>query len=376
MGYNALAVAEPVLFDHGRWIDRFRQGEADGLERGRRDLMRQAGSMVAGGDMRGARNALAVGGELDAAFGIDDRQTAAEDRSWERGWQQKSRARQENLWGREDQQWGQGQSDAALARKQKVAALYTSAVQAAGGDPAKLAQVKEVLRAAGVEIPQEFSQPGGQEAAAVLAGPGEQMTPYQREQIALEREKMARKPAVDLAPVDKKAILEAEDTAATSESAISGLDRALQLHDQAYSGLLANERAAIGGVFGAEGALATQELNNVITGQALENLKAIFGGMPTEGERQILMQIQGSAEQPADVRKAILQRARAAAVNRLNLNRAQAEAIRSGDFYQPGYKAPPQQSTEPVRISGDADYSTLPSGTEFIAPDGTLRVKP
>lgn len=34
------------------------------------------------------------------------------------------------------------------------------------------------------------------------------------------------------------------------------------------------------------------------------------------------------------------------------------------------------QGTAPVRISGDADYNALPSGTQFIAPDGSVRVKP
>lgn len=31
---------------------------------------------------------------------------------------------------------------------------------------------------------------------------------------------------------------------------------------------------------------------------------------------------------------------------------------------------------EPVRVTSDADYEILPSGTQFVAPDGTVRVKP
>lgn len=41
-----------------------------------------------------------------------------------------------------------------------------------------------------------------------------------------------------------------------------------------------------------------------------------------------------------------------------------------------GKTPPPQQGDGPVQIKGDADYDALPSGTEFIGPDGQPRRKP
>lgn len=42
----------------------------------------------------------------------------------------------------------------------------------------------------------------------------------------------------------------------------------------------------------------------------------------------------------------------------------------------PAAGAPKSPTSAPVKISGDADYAALPSGAEFIAPDGTRRRKP
>lgn len=48
-----------------------------------------------------------------------------------------------------------------------------------------------------------------------------------------------------------------------------------------------------------------------------------------------------------------------------------------GQGTNPALTTPYDQITpEPVQITSDADYEMLPSGTQFIAPDGTVRVKP
>jgi hypothetical protein len=41
-----------------------------------------------------------------------------------------------------------------------------------------------------------------------------------------------------------------------------------------------------------------------------------------------------------------------------------------------GSTKPTSQEGKPKKIMGDADYERLPSGTQFIGPDGVLRVKP
>jgi hypothetical protein len=37
--------------------------------------------------------------------------------------------------------------------------------------------------------------------------------------------------------------------------------------------------------------------------------------------------------------------------------------------------APSKQDAGPVRIGSDADYQALPSGAQYMAPDGKMRVK-
>jgi hypothetical protein len=347
MAFNALRYSyfprEPDKFDVGPMIDRFRQGEADGNERRQRNALGRGGMLAAGGNMTGARNALLEEGMLNEGFGIEDRQIAAANRARaakidadNRAWQAKERERQQTLWGRQDQEWGQGQAADAEARRMKAAAIYASLYKKANGDPAKLKQLEEVARAGGFDIPAEFSQPGGGEVATAIAGGGQEgMTPYQQAQIAIEQEKMARKPGVELAPVDKRAILEADEMANAASAAIQSLDRALELHKNAVSGVMANEYSTVGSWLGDERSLNALELNKIITEQALQSLKAIFGSTPTEGERKILIDIQGSAEQPYEVREAILQRARAAADARLRFNRERSQQLRSGEYYDP-----------------------------------------
>lgn len=80
MAFNALRYSylprEPDKFDVGPMIDRFRQGEADGNARRVRNALGTAGSMAASGDMTGASNELLGQGELNAGFGLRDRQRA------------------------------------------------------------------------------------------------------------------------------------------------------------------------------------------------------------------------------------------------------------------------------------------------------------
>lgn len=147
--------------------------------------------------------------------------------------------------------------------------------------------------------------------------------------------KLPREDQQMLTATDKKAILEADELVASTEEAIMNLDRALELSKSAYDGATANERAWITSQFGSDAGIATRELNQAVTETALRQLKAIFGGAPTEGERKILLEIQGSAELPQQARDNILRKARAAAERRLAFNRDRATQMRSGTFYKP-----------------------------------------
>lgn len=132
----------------------------------------------------------------------------------------------------------------------------------------------------------------------------------------------------------QKAILETDDTVSATKNAITNLKDALKYSEKAYDGIGATQRATARGLFGEDDrAVATTMLDNIVTGNALEMLKATFGGAPTEGERAILLQLQGSANLPKAQREAIYNRAIEMAESRLASNQKKANQLRSGAYF-------------------------------------------
>lgn len=185
-----------------------------------------------------------------------------------------------------------------------------------------------------------------------------------------------------LSPTAQKELFEADDAVNASRNVVSSLTKALEINDKAFDGGTAGTRSKILGYVPGkfEGEDATVELNNIVTGQALEQLRAVFGGMPTEGERKILLEVQGSVNMKADQRKDIYERAITMAKRREEQNAQKAKQLREGSFFTPngGPVAPTQAapSSVPPKIASDADYNALPSGAVFIGPDGKQRKKP
>ncbi|MDX3929094.1 MAG: hypothetical protein QHC90_25250 [Shinella sp.] len=146
---------------------------------------------------------------------------------------------------------------------------------------------------------------------------------------------------------DREAIRDADDIVNSGMATLTLLDRAMELSNTAYDGAGAGWRGWLGSQFGDQGALDTLEFNNIVTEQALGQLKSIFGASPTEGERAILLEIQGSASQPQAVRDNILKRARAAVERRIAFNRDRAAELRGGTYYRPRQE-PPGASPSPT----------------------------
>jgi hypothetical protein len=132
-----------------------------------------------------------------------------------------------------------------------------------------------------------------------------------------------------------------------AQESIDGLKAALALSAKAYEGAAAQQRAYaaknIPDAFlsdeAREGALATGEMDKIIQGQALASLKATFGGMPTEGERKILLDIQGSSTLPRVEREKLWNRAIDMAQKKITRERKKAQDYESrfGDLYSMGY---------------------------------------
>jgi len=140
-----------------------------------------------------------------------------------------------------------------------------------------------------------------------------------------------------LSATAQKELFEAEDVAQSSNNAIGMLQEALTLNKKAYAGIGAKPRAVIASNLGmgAGGADATINLDNLMTGQALESLKATFGGMPTEGERKILLDMQASADKTPAQRKAILERAIQSAKKRAEFSSSKSQSLREGTYFSP-----------------------------------------
>lgn len=150
---------------------------------------------------------------------------------------------------------------------------------------------------------------------------------------------------------DRKELFEVTDAINSSRPVLGLISQAKEFSDKAMTGPLAGVRSkvstTISGALGAqpsEAALATQQLDAIIKEQVLPQMKAIFGGNPTEGERAIMLDMGASSDKPVAVRRALLERAEAAIQARIAANEAKANSILTGNYggmTRPGAPAQP-----------------------------------
>jgi hypothetical protein len=168
----------------------------------------------------------------------------------------------------------------------------------------------------------------------------------------------AAKP-VNMSPTMQKEVFEADDTVQSGKAVINILNQAKKINEKAYSGYGAKTRAVVRSNLPgeSEAADATINLDNMMTGQALESLKLVFGGMPTEGERKILLEMQASADKTPGQRKDIIDRAIRAAETRVAFNEKKAKALRDGTYMTQGVKNDPvQPGAAPVAPATGAKF--------------------
>lgn len=163
--------------------------------------------------------------------------------------------------------------------------------------------------------------------------------------------------ANDLSATETKQLFETEDAILSAGNAISALDQALELNSKSRSGFGADALSSVGVNVpdwmrmgnSREYDTNTLLLKNIVTEGALSQLKLIFGSMPTEGERKILLEIQGSVDQPADVRQRIYERAKELALKRLEFNQQRKAKIEGGGY---GQAMPADGSSPAMRGNG------------------------
>jgi len=153
-----------------------------------------------------------------------------------------------------------------------------------------------------------------------------------------------------MSPTVQKELFEADETLQAASNVIGLLDKAKEINKTAKFGPYAKERAKVKSWLPGEdeAANATIDLDNIMTGQALESLKLIFGGMPTEGERKILLDLQASVDKTPAQREAILNRARELAERRYSFNKSKADSLRSGQYFKESPDISPQRIEGPT----------------------------
>ena len=141
---------------------------------------------------------------------------------------------------------------------------------------------------------------------------------------------------VNLSATEQKELFEAEDQVNAGKSVLLNLSKAKELNNKAYSGFAAGARRTLArnipGVSGSEGVTATTDLETLVLTNGLDQLKATFGGNPTEGERAILLQIQGSLSMSPEERASIWDQAMKMAARRVRIGQQKMKKLQSGAY--------------------------------------------
>ena len=172
---------------------------------------------------------------------------------------------------------------------------------------------------------------------------------------------------VNLSATEQKELFEAEDIVNASQAVILNLNKAIEINPKAYSGFAAGARRSIArnipGVGDSEGVTATTDLESLVGQNSLDQMKVIFGGNPTEGERKILLDLAGSINLGENERAAIWKRAATAAARRLKLNQTKMENIRKGAYG----KITPEEKADggPVGSYADGGVVHMEEGGEY-----------
>lgn len=140
-------------------------------------------------------------------------------------------------------------------------------------------------------------------------------------------------------------VMELKDLNDSSISTIQMLQKALQYSKQGiYTGAFADERANLMGKIhlDTDESRRTQMFLNIVQNTALQSMKAIFGGNPTEGERKILLDLQASASKPPEVRHQILMDAMKLIKDRVKSRNEQIKGYGYGQYVTTSPSSKPQ----------------------------------
>jgi hypothetical protein len=216
-------------------------------------------------------------------------------------------------------------------------------------------------------------------------------------------------PVRKLSATEQKEVFDIQEKSDATGGAISALQRAKEILGrggegyneavdgaQPYTGMGADARTAaaripiIGGLIAdKERAAATTEAKNLVTEQALGSMKAIFGGNPTEGERNILLQLQALPTYTPAEQNVIIDNAIKAAERRQSNFTQRLNQIGTGQYFTqqnldnpyatpnpaintPVDQIPPALSVPEQGSSTQTSFATLEDAEAANLPPGTV----
>jgi hypothetical protein len=155
--------------------------------------------------------------------------------------------------------------------------------------------------------------------------------------LELDRQKFEqqKKQQSNLSPPELKLKVEAEDLISSSKQSLADLKKAYALNPNSLAGGWMDK----GQQWLAEAAnskdpviVNTRVINNLLSAQGLAKLRATFGGNPTEGERSILLELEGIGAKTKDERGKIILRAYQVLQDRMAREQARLDKINSGAY--------------------------------------------
>lgn len=152
---------------------------------------------------------------------------------------------------------------------------------------------------------------------------------------------------------------DSKDKVNSMDIAVGSLNDALALNESARGGALADTRQlggrVMGTIFGpSDTTVDTTEFENVIKTQVVENLKAAFGGNPTEGERTYLEEVQAGIDKTPAERERLIKRGQKLLEDKKKRELRFQQSVLNGDVFE---EIMPTQNTPGTR---EVDFNSLP----------------
>lgn len=161
--------------------------------------------------------------------------------------------------------------------------------------------------------------------------------------VALAGLQLREKEATKLTPGEVKLKAETEDDVSAADSALDMLKRAYALNPKTFDASLGDtiQRKALEAAGSKDPkVIATRELDNLLGQQALAKLRTAFGGNPTEGERKIMLELQGIGAKSIEERAIVIRNAYSALKARRDSQQRRLNDIKAGAYRSTGEQSP------------------------------------